>query len=36
MRTLAEITSMQVQCGHKWEGDDERGHSSIDDNTHSL
>ncbi len=20
---MAEITSMQGQCGHKWEGDDE-------------
>ncbi len=27
---LADITSMQGQCGHKSEGDDEPEHSSID------
>ncbi len=26
---LSEITSIQGQCGYKWEGDDEPGHSSI-------
>ena len=30
---MAEITSIQGQCGHKWEGEDEPGHSSIDDYT---
>ena len=29
------ITSMQGQGGHKWEGDNEPGHSSIDIKTHS-
>ena len=28
--------TMQGQCGHKWEGDDQPGHSSININTHSL
>ncbi len=30
------ITSMQGQCGHKWEGDDEPGHSSLDNETLSC
>ena len=34
--TMAEISSMLGQCGHKWEGDDEQGHSNIDSNTHDL
>ncbi len=32
---VIEITSMKDQCGHKWEGDDEPGHSSIDIKTNS-
>ncbi len=33
---MAEITSMQGQCGHKSEGDDEPDHSSIADDTLCL
>ncbi len=33
--TMAETTSMQGQCGHKREGNDEPGHSSIDSETFS-
>ena len=32
---MAEITSIQGQCGHKLEGDDEPGQSSIDSDTFS-
>ena len=30
----AEIASMQDLCGHKWQGDDEPGHNSIDSDTY--
>ncbi len=33
---MAEITSMQGQCGHKLEGDIELGHSRIDNESLSC
>ncbi len=33
---MAKITYIQGKCGHKWEGDIEPGHNSIDDKTLSL
>ena len=34
--TMSDITSMQGQCGHKGEGDDEPGNISIDIKTNSF